>query len=105
MSALEAQLARPPTVGGMPNPGLSQQQPITMLQGRPTREIWQGKSQIPCPSLGPKLFWTVQISLIEYQSFWKGPICFGWVQINLDRNDLDPTKTIWTVQNHFGLIE
>ena len=40
-SALEAQLARPPTVGGMPN----QQQPITMLQGRPTREIWQGKSQ------------------------------------------------------------
>ena len=45
MSALEAQLARPPTVGGMPNPGLSQQQPITMLQGRPTREIWQGKSQ------------------------------------------------------------
>ena len=41
MSALEAQLARPPTVGGMPN----QQQPITMLQGRPTREIWQGKSQ------------------------------------------------------------
>ena len=45
MSALEAQLARPPTVGGMPNPGMSQQQPITMLQGRPTREIWQGKSQ------------------------------------------------------------
>ena len=41
MSALEAQLARPPTVGGMPN----QQQPITMLQGRPTREIWQGESQ------------------------------------------------------------
>ena len=41
MSALEAQLARPPTVGGMPN----QQQPITMLQGRPTREIWQGMSQ------------------------------------------------------------
>ena len=41
MSALEAQLARPPTVGGMPN----QQQPTTMLQGRPTREIWQGMSQ------------------------------------------------------------
>ena len=29
-SALEAQLACPSTVGGMPNPGLSQQQPITM---------------------------------------------------------------------------
>ena len=39
-----------------------------------------------CPSIGPKLFWTVQIILVEYQSFWMGPISFGQVQIILDRS-------------------
>ena len=39
------------------------------------------KSQMPCPSMGPKFFWTVQIILVEYipivldvsNSFWPGP--------------------------------
>ena len=80
------------------------------------------------PSMGPKWFWTVQIILVEYQSFWAGSIHFGWIQIILGRskskklvqksliwtwpkwfgpnqNDLGTIKTIWTVQNHFGLIE
>ena len=33
--------------------------------------------RMPCPSMGPKWFWTVQIFLVEYQSFWTGPIRFG----------------------------
>ena len=44
------------------------------------------KCFMPCPSMGPKWFWTVQIILVEYQSFSTGPICFGWVQIILDRS-------------------
>ena len=40
---------------------------------------------MPCPSMGQKLFWTVQIILVEYQLFWSGPIRFGQVQIILDR--------------------
>ena len=80
---------------------------------------------MPCPSIGPKSSWTVQIILVEYQSFWTGPISFGWVQIikssseksnlNLTRmiwtppkqfapnqNNLYLSKAIWTAQNHFG---
>ena len=50
--------------------------------------------------------------------FWWGPNNFGQVQIiktsvigtwpkwfGPDQNDLDPTKIIWTVQNHFGPIK
>ena len=43
---------------------------------------------MPCPSMDPKWFWTVQIILVKYQSFWKGPIHFGRVQTILDRNKL-----------------
>ena len=43
---------------------------------------------MPCPSMGPKLFWTVQIILVEYQSFWTDPIRFGQAQIILDRSKL-----------------
>ena len=43
---------------------------------------------MPCPSMGSKLFWTVQIILVDYQSFWAGPICFGSVQIILDKSKL-----------------
>ena len=77
---------------------------------------------MPCPSMGPKLFWTVQIILIKYQLFWTCPIHFGQVQIikispeksnlTLTKNALGPdqnnwysTKMIWSVQNHFGAIE
>ena len=42
-------------------------------------------SLTPFPFIGPKLFWTAQIILVEYQSFWTSPICFGQVQIILDR--------------------
>ena len=38
---------------------------------------------MPCPSIGPKSFWTVQIILVEYQSFLTGLICFFLVQIKV----------------------
>ena len=38
-----------------------------------------------CPSKGPNWFWTIQIILVEYQSFWMGLIfILVWVQIILD---------------------
>ena len=71
------------------------------------------------PSMRPKLFWTVQIIMVEYQSFCTNPIHFGQIQNILDRpklkkivqksliepdkNDLDPTKTICTRPKQFGL--
>ena len=88
---------------------------------------------LSCPSMGPKLFWTIQIVLDGYKLFWSGPNRFGQVQIrllqagllwtdfyNMDLtkmiwtrpkqigpviNDWYSTKRIWTVQNHFGRIE
>ena len=36
---------------------------------------------MPCPSIGPKLFWIVQIILDRYKSFWLGPNHFGRIQI------------------------
>ena len=83
---------------------------------------------MPCPSIGLKLFWTVQIVLFGSKWFWSGPINFVQVQIrlfwtnfhNLDlskmiwtrpkqngpvQNDWYSTEMIWTVQNNFGPIE
>ena len=31
---------------------------------------------MPCPSMGPKLFWTFQIILVEYQNNMDGPKSF-----------------------------
>jgi hypothetical protein len=61
---------------------------------------------MPCPSLGPKLFWTVQIILVEYQSFWTCPIRFKQVQIKKicpEKSDLNLTKMIWTQPNQIEL--
>ena len=71
---------------------------------------WLGANDVLCLVL----LW------VEHQSFWEGSIHFGQVQIkklvqkNLiwtwpklfgpDQSDLGTTKTIWTVQNHSGLI-
>ena len=83
---------------------------------------------MPCPFIGPKLFWPVQIILDGYKLFWLGLNHFGQVQIrflltnfyDLDlskmiwtqskqighvQNDWCSTKMIWTVQNHFGPME
>ena len=38
--------------------------------------------------MGPKLFWTVQIIMVEFQSFSRGPIRFDQIQIILDRSKL-----------------
>ena len=60
---------------------------------------------MPCPSMGPKWFWTVQIILVEYQSFWVGPIHFGQTQIVLDRfklQKLGQKNQIWTWPEFFG---
>ena len=50
-------------------------------------------------------FWTVQIILLEYQLFWMGPICFGWVQIILNKSKsvkLVHKSLIWTWPKWFG---
>ena len=90
---------------------------------------------MPCPSMDPKWFWTVQIILVEstkhfgwvqfvlvgYKSFWTGPNYKNYPRkFNLDLtkmiwtrpNQIGPvqnywylTKMIWTVQNNFGPIE
>ena len=90
---------------------------------------------MPCPSIGLKWFWTIQIVLDGYKLFWSepnrfgsGPNSFGQVQIrffwtnffNLDlsnmiwtqpkwirpiQKDWYLTKMILTIQNHFGPIE
>ena len=36
---------------------------------------------MPCPSMGPKWFWTVLIVLDGYKLFWLGRNCSGQVQI------------------------
>jgi hypothetical protein len=61
---------------------------------------------MPCPSIGPKLFWTVQNVLDGYTSFLLGPNCFDLGPINFDLAqvrlfwthiyDLDLTKMNWT---------
>ena len=41
------------------------------------REVSKDKTKVmPCPSMGPKLFWTNKIILVEYN-------CFGQVQFVL----------------------
>ena len=83
---------------------------------------------MPYPSIGTKLFWTVQIVLVGSKPVWLVPSHFGRVQIrflftnfyNLDlskmiwtwpkqighvQNDGYSTTMIWMVQNHFGPIE
>jgi hypothetical protein len=58
-----------------------------------------------CPSIGPKLFWTVQICfhwvqilLFGSKLFWMDPNDFGKVQIIFFWTyDLDPTKITWTL--------
>ena len=60
---------------------------------------------MPCPSIGPKWFWTVQIVLHGYKLFWSGPNCFGCVQIILVGFKLDfygQIFIIWTFPNWFG---
>ena len=59
---------------------------------------------MPCPSMGPKWFWTVQIVLDGYKLFWLGPNCFGRVQIILVRFKLDFSRLIfiiWTCPKWF----
>ena len=91
-------------------------QGISRLPETPQSDAWKLNACItimPCPSMGTKLFWTVQIILLEYQSFWTGPICFGWVQIyhsrqvqaikiSPEKSNLNLTKIIWTRPNQFG---
>ena len=46
--------------------------------------------------MGPNHFGRVQ-------SFWTGPICFGWVQIILDPNyEISHKSLIWTLPKWFG---
>ena len=55
--------------------------------------------QMPCPSIDPKLFWTVQIVYVRSKSFCSGQNNFHQVQIRLfwtNFYDLDPTKMNWT---------
>ena len=80
------------------------------------------RTLMPCPSMGPKWFWTIQIILVEYQLYWTGPIRFGQAQIILDMSKLwkkivqksliwpwpkwyEPTKTIWTKPKQFVPVQ
>ena len=66
--------------------------------------VWDLKSilkrtLLPCPSIGPKWFWTVQIVLDGFKLFWVGTNHFGQVQIRLfwsDFYNLVLSKMIWT---------
>ena len=94
---------------------------VVLLRLKPVGASSLIRILMPCPSIGPKWFWTIQIILVEHQSFWTGPICFGLVQIikfcpeksNLtlpkffgpDQKNWYSTKKIWMVQIHFGAIE
>ena len=67
-----------------------------------------GLDLMPCPSQGPKWFWTVQIVLVNSKSFWSGSkfkldfslllfivwTCAKWFWP--DQNELNPSKTIGT---------
>ena len=50
-----------------------------------------------CSSIAPKWFWTVQIIMVEYQSFWSGPNRFGRVQSILVRVKLDFSGLIFII--------
>ena len=84
---------------------------------------------MPCPSIGTKWFWTVQIILVGSKLLWSGPHNLGQVEIRLfwaNFYSLDlskmiwnrpkqigtvitigtySTEIIWTVKNHFGPVE
>ena len=62
---------------------------------------------MPCPSMGAKWFWTIQIILVEYgsNSFWSDPNHIGQVQIiknSPEKSNLNLTKIIWTQPKRFG---
>ena len=53
---------------------------------------------MPCPSIGPKRFWTIQIVLDGSKLFWLVPNHFGQVHIRFFWTifyNLDLTKTNW----------
>ena len=83
---------------------------------------------LPCPFIGQKWFWTIQIVLVGKKMFWLGPNNLEQVQIRLFgtnfyyldlskmiwtwpkqigpvQNDWHSTKIIWLVQHYFGPIE
>ena len=55
---------------------------------------------MPCPSISPKWFRTVQIVLDGSKLFWTGPNCFGRVQIVFVGS-----KRLWLCQNNFGQFQ
>ena len=52
-------------------------------------ELKKPERIVPCPSIGPKWFWTEQIVLDEYKLFWSGPSRYGRVQTILIRLNLE----------------
>ena len=63
------------------------------------RDTCWNKSLMPCPSMGPKWFWTVQIVFFGSKSFWSDPNHFGQVLIRFfwtNFYNLDLSKMIWT---------
>ena len=60
---------------------------------------------MPCPSMGPKWFWTIQIILVEYQLFWRVQIILEiskLIKLVLKKSNLNLTKMIWTQPKRFG---
>ena len=72
---------------------------------------------MPCPSIGPKWFWTIQIVLVGSKLFWWSSNHFGQVKLDFpwlffiiwtfpkwfgpNQNELDPSKTIGTRPKSF----
>ena len=64
---------------------------------------------MPCPFMGPKWLWTVQIILVNILDgsnlFWSGVNHFGQVQIielSTEKSNLNLSKMIWTQPKWFG---
>ena len=63
------------------------------------------ESLMPCLSMGPKWFWTVQIVFVGSNLFWSGPNHFGQVQIiniSPEKSNLNQTKMILSQPKQFG---
>ena len=103
-SAVEAQLAFPLTVGSMPNPGLSQQQPIkiTIRRANGTSAL---EAQLASPSTvggmpNPGLSQQQPITMFQgrpTREIWQGEL--SWKSLKYDSNQIQTTHAACTVSS------